>query len=190
VAACSSSEASAPKRSTNITIAGHQAVETGQGTTAVVLIHGATTHKDAFYPLMPVLAAAGDWAIAYDYNSSGNADVDKIVAYARAHGATTIVLCGSSLGAERALESADALHVDAVVNFSSEIERTIKEPLLAIASLHDGQTATYARHNVSVAGPGSQLDVVSGSTHGIDLVHPHPEAMKTVTTWLAQVLHH
>jgi pimeloyl-ACP methyl ester carboxylesterase len=152
------------------------------------MIHGATTHKDSWNSLLPVLADAGYWAIAYDYDSSKSADVAEIVAYARAHGAKRIVLAGSSLGAEHALETADPLHVDAVVNFSSEVERTIKEPLLAITSQGDGQTATYAKHNAKAAGRGSTYDIVTGSTHGIDLVHPHPEAMTAVTAWLSQIL--
>ena len=99
-----------------------------------------------------------------------------------------IVLVGSSLGAQHALESADSLHVNAVVAFSAEVERTVKEPLLAIASQHDGSTTTYASHNVQNAGPHSQLTIVSGNTHGIDLVNPHPEVKATVTKWLATVL--
>jgi pimeloyl-ACP methyl ester carboxylesterase len=187
-AACSSDAPSGPKGSRQLSIAGHAAVEQGSGTTAVIMIHGATTHKDSFYPLMPKIAGAGDWAIAYDYDSSGSGDIAEIVVYAKAHGAKRIVLVGSSLGAQNALTAADALHVAAVVTFSSEVEHAIKEPLLAIASEHDGSTATYAKHNADAAGPGSQLDIVSGSTHGIDLVHPHPEAMTTVTDWLAKTL--
>lgn len=187
-AACSSSAASTPKGAHAFSIAGHHAVELGTGTTAVVMIHGATTHKDSFYPLMPALAAAGYWGIAYDYDSSGSADVAEIVAYARTHGAQKVVLIGSSLGAQHAMEAADSLHVNAVVAFSAEIERTVKEPLLAIASEHDGNTVTYATQNVHNAGPNSQLTIVSGNTHGIDLVNPHPEAKATVTKWLAKIL--
>ncbi len=186
--ACSKGQSSPPNGATKTTIAGHAAVQMGKGTTAIVMIHGASTHKDSFNSLLPKIAAAGDWAIAYDYNSSGSAEVDKIVAFARTHGAEHVVLIGSSLGAEHALESAGALHVDAVVTFSSEVERTVHEPLLAIASEHDGSTATYAANNVTAAGPRSRLDVVSGSTHGIDLVHPHPEVMTRLIAWLSQVV--
>jgi pimeloyl-ACP methyl ester carboxylesterase len=186
--ACSSDSGAMPKGARSTKIAGHKAFEEGSGTTAVVMIHGLTTHKDSWNSLLPVLAKAGYWGIAYDYDSSKSADVAEIVAYARAHGATRIVLAGSSLGAQHALETADSLHADAVVTFSSEVERTIKEPLLAIASQGDGQTATYAKRNAAAAGPHSKSIIVAGSTHGIDLVHPHPEAMTAVTDWLSTVL--
>ncbi len=194
LAGCSSSGASIPKGARRTTIAGHAAVEMGFGSTAVVMIHGLTTHKESWFPLMPRLASQGAWTIAYDYDANGqSADVAEIVAYARANGATRIVLAGSSLGAQHALEAADALHVNAVITFSSEVERTIKEPLLAIASRGDGDTATIAAHIVDEAathgGLNSEVDVVDGSTHGIDLVNPHPEAMTTVSDWLTKVLH-
>ena len=177
-AACSSDPPSAPKGAHAPRSQATRRSSRVRGTTAVVMIHGATTHKDSWYPLMPQASPnAGYWAIAYDYDSSKSADVAEIVAYARAHGAKRIVLVGSSLGAEHALETADPLHVDAVVNFSSEVEHTVKEPLLAIASHGDGNTAVYAQHNVSGRGPESKVVIVNGSTHGIDLVHPHPEAM-------------
>jgi alpha-beta hydrolase superfamily lysophospholipase len=191
MAACSSS-ASPPKGARTTKFAGHNAVEQGSGTTAVVMIHGKSTHKDSWFPLMPKLAAAGYWAIAYDYDSQGSGDLAEIVAYARAHGAKRLVLAGSSLGAQHALEAADALHADAVITFSSEVEHTIREPLLAIASVGDGDTVTYARHNVDTAKHSGAHDTkiveVKGSTHGIDMVNPHPEVMKVVTDWLRTVL--
>ncbi len=191
LAGCSSSSASAPKGSRQLSIAGHAAVEMGAGrATVVVMIHGLTTHKDSWYPLMPALTTAGAWTIAYDYDSSKSADVAAIVDYAKAHGATRVVLVGSSLGAQHALESAGSLHAAAVVTFSSEVDRTIKEPLLAIASKGDGDTAAIAGRNVDQAathgGHDSQVVVVDGSTHGIDLVHPHPEVITTVVSWLGK----
>ncbi len=192
LAACASSSAPVPAGATTIEIANHAAVVMGseKATVAVVMVHGRSTHKDSWYDVMPKITGAGYRAIAYDYDATGGAGIAAVVAYERAHGAKTIVLMGSSLGAGHVLRSAiPALtHPAAVITFSAVEIVTIDPaiPVFAIASKGDGNTAKNA-HAIA-RGVKSQELIVTGATHGVDLVHPHPEVVDAIVTWLAKTL--
>ncbi len=189
---CANSTATTPSGARSLTIAGHAAVEYGSvaATTVVVMVHGRTTHKDSWYPLFRQVGSAGYRAVAYDYDATGDADVRAVVQYERAHGTTTIVLMGSSLGAGHALRGGNdaTIRAVAVVSISAVAVATTIAPVLAIASLGDGATPANAREIVQRSGHGSESLIVSGSTHGVDLVHPHPEVVSAIIAWLKKTL--
>ncbi len=178
--------AAAPAATRTITVAGHAATETGNGTTAIVLVHGASTHKDSWYPLMPALASAGYTALALDLGSDRAGAVQAAVTYVRAHGSRTVVLMGSSLGAQNALDASQHGDYAAVVTFSAVTAVTTHLPVLAIASRDDptADTVSIAHQIVAGSGTGSETFVVTGSTHGVALVPKHPEAVKELLRWL------
>jgi pimeloyl-ACP methyl ester carboxylesterase len=192
VTACSSSTAPVhlPSGVDAGVIAGHPALQAGHGATAIVMVHGATTHKEQWLVMLPPLARAGYRAIALDLGPDRKAAVEAAINDARETGATRIVLFGSSLGAQDALEEASATgratDIAAVVTFSAVVVRTAPTPVLAIASEHDpnADTVSIARTIASGSGHDSTTIVVSGSTHGADLVQQHREVIDEVIRWL------
>ena len=81
----------------------------GSGATAVVLSHMNKSNRGTWRPLAERLAAQGYLVLAYDFrgqgesegrNTPGKIDTDlrAAIAFARAQGATTLVLGGASLG--------------------------------------------------------------------------------------------
>lgn len=194
-AACSSS--SSPRVPAGVqagVIAGHAALQAGSGSTAIVLIHGASTHKEQWLVLMPALARAGYRAVALDLGVDRAAAVDAAIRDVRATGATRVVLFGSSRGAQDALEAAAATgrttDIVVVVTFSAVVVRSAPAPVLAIASQHEqvGDTVSIARDIVRGSGRGSTTIVVPGGTHGVDLVQQHREVIDQVIAWLKTVV--
>ena len=173
-------------------VAGHASAELGdrQAKTAIVMVHGRSTHKDSWYPMMPKLAAAGYRTIAYDYDSSADAEIAAVVKQVRAEGAEQIVLMGSSLGAGHALRASNdcVVAAEATVTFSAvAVVETPLQSVLAIASKKDGDTAANARAIANNQGLQSRALVIEGATHGVDLVNHHPEAIDAVVQWLADL---
>ena len=190
-AQCSSNIQKPPGLRTT-TVAGHVAAELGepQAKTAIVMVHGRSTHKDSWYPMMPKLAAAGYRTIAYDYDSSAEAEIATVVKQVRAEGAEHIVLMGSSLGAGHALRASNdcVVAADATITFSAvEVVASPFQPVLAIASEKDGDTTANARAIAKNQGLRSQALIIKGATHGVDLVNNHPEAIDAVVRWLADL---
>jgi acetyl esterase/lipase len=193
VSACNrGAQSSPPTAARTLQISGHAASEMGQGSTAVVLVHGASTHKDSWFPLMPALAGAGYDAVALDLGTDRAAAVQAAVTYVRAHGAKQVVLMGSSLGAADVLEAAADGDYAAVVTFSAVSTHTTDEPVYAIASRNDPTADTVSIANEIVAGSGAHSArlVVEGGTHGVALVPGHPEAVTLLLRWLRAVLGH
>ena len=160
------------------------AVEMGDGPVGVVLAHGASTTKELWYPLMPALANKGMHVVAFDFGSDRDGDVRAAMSYLQDAGAKKIVLIGSSLGGANVLDVASHDPVAAVVTFSVGESGTwsIDEPGLYIASEGDGGTADAARALADRFG-GKAL-VVDGSTHGADLLKPHPEVIDEVVGFI------
>jgi hypothetical protein len=190
VAACGDdgSEATRPQGATETTIDAPggeiDAVEMGDGPVGVVLAHGASTTKELWYPLMPALADAGMHAVAFDFGSDREGDIRAAMSYLQDAGAEKIVLIGSSLGGSNVLDVATGDSVAAVVTFSvgDGGAWSIDEPGLYIASEGDGGTADAARA-LADRFDGKAV-VVDGSTHGADLLKPHPEVIAEVVTFI------
>ncbi len=175
------------------TIAGHSTAELGntEAPTAIVMVHGRSTHKDSWYPVMPKLVAAGYRAVAYDYDSSGDPDIAAVVQQLRGEGVGTFVLMGSSLGAGHVLRASNDCEIAAyaTITFSAgEIIKVPGQPILAIASNGDGETAATARALTESQELQSKAEIVQGSTHGVDLVNGHPETIDAAVDWLKIVM--
>ena len=123
-------------------------------------------------------------AVAFDFGSDRDGDVRAAMSYLERSGAEKIVLIGSSLGGANVLDVASHEPVAAVVTFSVSDSGTwsIDEPGLYIASEGDGDTADAARAWAERFG-GKAL-VVDGSTHGADLLKPHPEVIDEVVVFI------
>ncbi len=190
VAACGDdgSKAARPDGATEITIDAPggelDAVEMGDGPVGVVLAHGASTTKELWYPLMPALADAGMHAVAFDFGSDRAGDVRAAMSYLQDTGAEKIVLIGSSLGGANVLDVASRDQVAAIVTFSvgDSGSWSIDEPGLFIASEGDGGTADATR-SLADRFDGKAV-VVDGSTHGADLLKPHPEVIDDVVAFI------
>lgn len=171
------------------TIAGHSTAELGDtnAATAIVMLHGRSTHKDSWYPMMPKLVAAGYRAVAYDYDSSGDPDIVAVIEQLRGERVGSFVLMGSSLGAGHVLRASNDCEIAAyaTITFSAgEVVDVPGQPILAIASNDDGTTAATARAISDNRGLSSRAEIIEGSTHGVDLVNDHPETIDAVVEWL------
>jgi pimeloyl-ACP methyl ester carboxylesterase len=172
------------------------AVEAGpEGATGgVVLVHGASTRKELWFPLLERLADEGLRALAYDAagvgGSSGDAGVDwapdvrAVVGHLRATGVSEVVLVGSSRGAATVLEVATDDEVAGVVTFSGPGPEghQLDEPGLFLASEGDGGTAGAARA-LAEAFDGAAL-VVPGDAHGADLLDDRPGELDAVVRFV------
>ena len=175
-----------PTGATTIAIDGQAVTQLGTGPEAIIMLHGASTHRDAWYQFMPRLAKAHFATYAVDYPSASEprAIVAAVIAYARAHGSTTFVLMGSSRGAGYALGLAD-LEPRAVVSISAVAATTSSRRVLTIASEQDtAAPPQLAKAIAAGSGAGSVEVTVSGQTHGADMVHPHPEIVDTIIKFL------
>ena len=174
-----------PANVATLTIGGRTVSQLGEGSTAIIMLHGASTHRDAFFPFMPQLAAAGFATYTLDYPSAHipRAEVLAVKQYAFDHGATKFVLMGSSLGAGYALQLAD-LQPNATISISAVRDYPNPGLVMAIASKNDGQTAKVAARAADGGAAGSRLLIVSGQTHGADIVHPHPDILPKIVAFL------
>lgn len=174
-----------PDNVATVTIAGHTVAQLGTGTTAIIMLHGKSTHRDAFYPYMPKLADAGFATYSIDYPSGRlpRDAVSTVKEYAFARGATSFVLMGSSLGAGYALQLSD-LKPTATVAISAVSLNPTSGVVMSIASKNDGKTAAIATDTVAVSARGSKALIVSGQTHGAAMIHNHPEILPAIIDFL------
>jgi pimeloyl-ACP methyl ester carboxylesterase len=206
--ACSDDAASSPEGSRSVTFAGPGGTQLagrdlGTGPVALVLAHGASTTMQSWYAPMDDWADAGYRVLAFDSRGVGDstgtastdpvaraADIEAAVRHARATGATSVVVMGSSLGAQAALMVAGREDVAAVVGVSPATVPagldSITAPAFFVASVGDRGPAANARDL------GRYFDrpaeIVSGSVHGADLFTDHPEATRAVGEFLAEVV--
>ena len=174
-----------PDNVATVAIAGHTVAQLGTGATAIIMLHGKSTHRDAFYPYMPKLATAGFATYSIDYPSGQlpRAAVSAVKEYAFARGATSFVLMGSSLGAGYALQLSD-LKPAATIAISAVSLNPTSGLVMSIASKNDGTTASIATDTVAVSASGSKALIVSGQTHGAAMIHNHPEILPAIIDFL------
>lgn len=174
-----------PQAVSTVTVEGHTVAQLGSGNVAIIMLHGASTHRDSFYPYMPQLAAAGFATYSIDYPSSQlpRDAVNAVKRYAFARGATSFALMGSSLGAGYALQLND-LKPSAIVAISAVSLFPTSGVVMSIASKNDGKTAAIASDTVAVSAPGSKKLIVSGQTHGATMIHNHPEILPAIIDFL------
>lgn len=159
----------------------------GDGDRWLVLAHGASSRRDIWYSAMDDWASAGYHVVAYDtvQPEERAEELGLMVEFARMHGATSVVVMGSSAGASAAIEAARSLEVDGVVAVSggSTDPAGVDEPVLFVSS--DGDDGDAARDRAAAFG--SDPLVVTGDIHGAELFSEHPEAVAAVIAWLAEL---
>ncbi len=205
--ACGSDGASPPSGTHTTAVPGPGGGElaaraAGSGSTAIVLAHGAGTTMESWYEALDGLAAAGYRVIAFDARGVGDSDGDfsgdpadraddisAVVQHERERGADRVVVMGSSLGAQAALMVAARDDVAAVVGVSPATVPdgldAITAPGFFVASVGDRGPAANARALGRRFGRPARI--VSGAVHGSDLFADHPEALRAVLAFLAEV---
>jgi pimeloyl-ACP methyl ester carboxylesterase len=136
------------------------AIETGSGTTAVVLAHQSPADLCGWLPYITALTAAGLRVLAFDFRNYGDSgrpagraataygrDLAATVARARADGARRVFLVGASFGGAAALTYGPGLRLAGLISLSGEARlggmnalkavRRLRAPLLIVGSRHD-----------------------------------------------------
>lgn len=167
------------------------AMQAGAGHRVIVLSHGATGTKEDFATIGQAFADRGWRVMAYDGGSDRPADLEAVVAYARASGSTSVVLLGGSLGASLSIASAERLQAAAVVGLSppssafdeGEFAAKLTMPVLFAASADDHP---YAETTAALAAAaGVDPIIVSGKRHGSGVVVDHPELLERILQFCA-----
>jgi pimeloyl-ACP methyl ester carboxylesterase len=189
-------------------------VELGQGPRVVILAHqggaGEGLFLCAWMPYARALAAQGYRVIAFDhrgFGSSGQAsnfsrrrrvdfDVFAAIRFARARGATSIVLAGASLGGSAVLAAAVYARplVNGVISFAAPITfgsidsiaaaRALQVPVLFLSAVEDGDFADQARRMYDACqSPDRRLAIVPGSSHGAPVLRD-PGTRDLVDGWI------
>ena len=165
----------------------------GSGSVTVVFAHQTDDDLCAWLPYARRLGA-GHRVLAVDFRAKGGSDgapgaglgrydrdIVAAVRWARAHGATRVVLVGASMGATAVLSAAGRVPVDAVVSLSAPAEwpdldprRVLasgRTPVDLVAATDDVQFADGARQLARAAKkrPGVRLTLVPGAAHGVQL---------------------
>jgi pimeloyl-ACP methyl ester carboxylesterase len=189
-------------------------LDTGAGSTAVVLVHESPASLCGWLPYVPALTSAGFRVLAFDLRGFGHStvpasapyraydrDLAAIVARARADGAKRVFLLGASYGGALSLTYAPRLRVDAVVSLSGETDLPsasanplrsaphVKVPVLLVGSRHDRylpvRDALTLLHRL--APKDKRTAFYPGGWHGWDIVEnaPYaPAARALIARWL------
>jgi alpha-beta hydrolase superfamily lysophospholipase len=138
------------------------ALDAGNGSTAVVLVHESPANLCGWLPYIPTLTTAGFCVLGLDLRGFGHSGVPPRVPYraydrdlaamvARAHadGAKRVFLLGASYGGALSLTYAPRLKVDGVISLSGEtyLPSTRANPLLSASRLNVPLLIVGARHD-------------------------------------------
>ena len=165
----------------------------GQGDRAVILAHQYKGSWKSWEFFIPALVAEGYKVYAFDFNGYGknggfskkrmnnDLDIEKVIEFARADGASKVILIGSSMGAAAVLKAALTNDVDGIVAMAPYHKRGGK-----FANLGDGEAEKVnapvylftARQDSSYKHaeelhsllPTSELYVGKGKQHGYELL--------------------
>ncbi len=163
----------------------------GQGKTAVICSHELRTTKAIWdgSEIVRQLVSHGYQVLAYDFRGNGDSagqpdtsllDVDlrAAIAFMRQHGATKIVLLGSSMGGTATLKVAAGESVDALITLSAPQNfgpgltdadvQAIKAPKLFVNSQDDDYTSD-TQHMYSLAASPKEIHLYSGAEHGTSI---------------------
>jgi esterase/lipase len=164
----------------------------GDGDVGVILLHMFQSDRTAWSSFAALLADEGYTALTFDFRGYGDSGGDRViediwrdalgaVRFMRGRGFDRIILVGASMGGTAALVVAAREELEAVVTLSAassfmglsippEAVELIEEPKLFVAAQGDSAAAVTAQQLYAAAPPPKQVEVVSGSDHGIDLV--------------------
>lgn len=183
----------------------------GDGDVGVILLHMFQSDRTALSSFAALLADEGYTALTLDFRGYGDSGGDRViediwrdalaaVRFMRGRGFERIILVGASMGGTAALVVAAREELEAVVTLSAassfmglsippEAVELIEEPKLFVAAQGDSPAAVTAQQLYAAAPPPKQVEVVSGSDHGIDLVEgERAEAVRRlVVNFLSEV---
>jgi dienelactone hydrolase len=165
----------------------------GEGTTAVVISHGANGRRDDFYDILRSFADAGSLAVAYDGRPAHrDNDLRAAVGWARTEGATRIVLLGGSLGACLSVVHAAELDADVVIGLSTAPQCDGDAVAAAAADSFAEITAQFVvaegdggfvpTAEALAAATTTELIVAEGDAHGSGVTNEHPEIIAELVT--------
>jgi len=160
----------------------------GRGKTALIFSNGFGVIKGTWQPLPEDLASRGYLTLLYDYRGIGASqgrntpdlrerDLRAAVQAARARGATSIVLIGSSFGGLLSARLAAEVEAAAVVILSAPLAdgslavgdddlRALAMPKLFMVSQGDTQFVGDVQHMFDVAPQPKEIHVYPGAQHG------------------------
>ncbi len=171
----------------------------GRGSTAVAFANQSDQDLCSWVPLAEQLAKQGVMSGLFDYSSIGSPqELATVVDTLREQGASRMVVVGASVGGRAVvtLGSKQGSHLDQIVSLSGEREDSTGSPpdllsdakqvratpVLYVSSKNDGYTLfAEDTRKLFQATPsrGTQLLLVSGNEHGVDLL-PNPRVRKAV----------
>jgi pimeloyl-ACP methyl ester carboxylesterase len=160
----------------------------GQGTTALILSNGKEQGKDVWHTIAPQLASRGYLTVLYDYRgvnaSQGQDDPDlrdrdlrAAAALAHAHGATSVVLIGSSFGGLLSVKLAAEVKPIALVILSAPLQdgnlsvttaelQALTAPKLFIDSQQDTPYVGDVQQMYDTTPQPKQIHIYPGTAHG------------------------
>ena len=170
------------------------AVTVGTGSTAVIMLHEAGADHCSWMPIARLLATKGVQAWSLDSAEVGGGesigdpidrgnttvDVVRVARYARAHGATRIVVAGASMGATAVIAAAAdakaarvvALSAPSVYNVDAVAAiHTLHVPVLLMVGVGDTEFVPSAEELLAAAPAGTaRLVRVYSGAHGTALL--------------------
>ena len=160
----------------------------GKGKTALIFSNGKGLTMGLWEAVAQTMADRGYMSFLYDYRGLGQSqgwdipaqredDLRAAITVAQAHGATKVVLIGSSFGALLSARLASEAHAAAIVLVSSPLRdsgivlsdgylQTLAAPKLLIVSEQDGSFISDTQHIYEMSAQPKQIAIYPGRQHG------------------------
>lgn len=160
----------------------------GSGKTALIFSNGKGVTMSLWDSVAQIMADRGYMSFRYDYRGLGQSqgsdmpeqrenDLRAAVVAAQAHGASRVVLVGSSFGGLLSASLATEVHADAIVVVSSPLMdsgiflsdeklRGLTMPKLLIVSQFDSSFTSNTQHIYDLAPQPKQITIYPGKQHG------------------------
>ncbi len=168
----------------------------GQGKTAIIFANQTNSYQEAWKPLAQSFAAKGYMTLTFEYEGLHGSGGDRYstpyarnvvsaAAFAQTQGATRVVLVGASIGGLAVVAAAARTNALAIVSISAPSDwsgigtaddflKDMRMPKLFAAADRD-DSADSVRHMYDVALQPKQLQMYTGSAHGVELVDSSDE---------------
>lgn len=182
----------------------------GQGKTALIFSNGKGFSMQLWVTVAQTMADRGYMSMLYDYRGVGQSqgtdnpserenDLRAAISAARAHGASKVVLIGSSFGGLLAAKLAVEAHAEAIVLVSAALEdsgivlrdkdiQALAMPKLLMASESDTTFAYAIQHIYDTSPQPKQIALYPGKQHGTTIfgLEHSADSMQRLSTFLDQ----